>query len=65
MQIPGGPKLLVREGLTPTPACTIVFILMYFATLSSSIWWAIITTTWAVMVFCSLDQQVTYQYFLK
>jgi len=57
MTIPGGPSLLVKEGLTPTPACTVVFILLYFATLSSAIWWAITTTTWAVMVFCSLDQQ--------
>ena len=59
MTIPGGPSLLVREGLTPTPACTVVFILLYFATLSSAIWWSITTTTWAVMVFCSLDQQAS------
>ena len=58
MTVPGGQSLLVREGLTPTAACTVVFILLYFATLSSAIWWSITTTTWAVMVFCSLDQQV-------
>jgi len=57
MTIPSGQSLLVREGLTPTAACTVVFILLYFATLSSAIWWSITTTTWAVMVFCSLDQQ--------
>ena len=49
-------NLLVKEGLTATPACTIVFILIYFSIISSAIWWTIITTTWAVIVFCSLPQ---------
>ena len=49
-------QLLVKEGMTPSPSCTVVFIFIYFSILSSAIWWTILTTTWAVMVLCSLDQ---------
>lgn len=52
----GSFQVLVKEGLTPTPTCTIVFILIYFSILSSAIWWIIITATWAVMVISSLSQ---------
>ena len=58
MTLPGATQsvsLLVKQGLTPTPQCTIVFIMIYFSIISSTVWWAIITTTWAIMVFCSLS----------
>ena len=49
-------SLLVKEGLAPSPQCTTVFLLLYFSILSSAMWWAIMVTTWAVMVFSSLPQ---------
>ena len=54
--VPGvGPSLLVREGLTSPPLCTIVFILLYFSSLASAVWWTITTTTWALLLLCSLQ----------
>jgi len=56
MTVPGGgPSLLVREGLTSPPLCTVVFILLYFSSLASAVWWAITTTTWALLLLCSLS----------
>ena len=51
-------SLLVKQGLSPTPQCTLVFILTYFSIISSTVWWAIITTTWAIIVFCSLTPNI-------
>ena len=48
-------SLLVKEGLAASPSCTVVFLLLYFSLLSSAAWWAVLTTSWAVMVFCSLS----------
>ena len=49
-------SLLVKEGLSPSPEGTTVFLLLYFSLLSSAMWWCILVTTWAVMVFSSLPQ---------
>ena len=46
------------QGLSPTPACTIIFILVYFSSLSAAVWWTITTATWTIVVFSSLDVKV-------
>ncbi|XP_023340848.1 frizzled-10 [Eurytemora carolleeae] len=53
--IQGEPSLVVRQGLSPTPACTIIFILVYFSSLAAAVWWTITTATWTIVVFSSLD----------
>jgi len=53
----GEPSLLVRQGLTPTPACTVVFIFLYFSSLAGCVWWAITTITWALLLFSNLDSK--------
>ena len=51
-------NLQVREGIVPTPICTLVFLLLYFASLAAALWWALTTASWAVMVLCSLEPKV-------
>jgi len=51
-------RLLVREGIVPTPICTLVFLLLYFSSLAAALWWALTTASWAVMVLCSLEPKV-------
>ena len=46
------------QGLSPTPACTIIFILVYFSSLAAAVWWTITTATWTIVVFSSLDVKV-------
>ena len=31
----------VREGIVPTPTCTLVFLLLYFSSLAAALWWAL------------------------
>ena len=50
----------VREGIVPTPICTLVFLLLYFSSLAAALWWTLTTASWAVMVLCSLEPKVTY-----
>jgi len=52
---PDNLRLVVREGLSPTSSCTVVFLLLYFSSLSSAVWWTLTTATWAIIVLCSLD----------
>merc|ERR1712037_1042012 len=51
-------RLLVREGIVPTPICTLVFLLLYFSSLAAALWWALTTASWAGMVLCSLEPKV-------
>ena len=51
-------RLLVQEGVPPTPACTLVFLLLYFSSLAAAMWWTLATASWAVMVLCSLEPKV-------
>jgi hypothetical protein len=57
--LPGSPgqplRLLVREGIAPTPTCTLVFLLLYFASLSAAMWWGLTTLSWAVLVLGGLQ----------
>lgn len=40
-----GQKYLIQEGLSNT-GCAIVFLLLYFFGMASSVWWVILTLTW-------------------
>lgn len=40
-----GPMVLYQTATRP-PACTIVFLLIYFFGMASSLWWVILTLTW-------------------
>jgi len=51
-------RLLVREGIVPTPTCTLVFLLLYFSSLAAALWWALTTASWAIMVLCALEPKV-------
>eukprot|EP00088_Acartia_fossae_P068565 TRINITY_DN8725_c0_g2_i4.p1 TRINITY_DN8725_c0_g2~~TRINITY_DN8725_c0_g2_i4.p1 ORF type:complete len:618 (+),score=97.25 TRINITY_DN8725_c0_g2_i4:72-1925(+) len=53
----GEPSLLVRQGLTPTPYCTVVYLIIYFSSLAGSVWWAITTVTWSLLLFTNMDSK--------
>lgn len=52
-------QVLVREGLSPSPACTTVFLFLYFSNLSAGVWWCLTTTSWALIIFFNVDAKVT------
>ena len=49
------------QGLAPTAACTVVFIILYFSSLAAAVWWAITTTTWTILVFANLEVKVRWE----
>jgi len=55
VDLPGTPvSLLLTAGLPPSPGCTIVFLLLYFSSLSAAIWWALTTITWSLSIALAL-----------
>jgi len=55
--IQGEPSLLVRQGLTPTPYCTVVYLIIYFSSLAGCVWWTLTTVTWSLLLFTNMDSK--------